>query len=88
MNQSAIFQRYLGPKKCPVLKQPLFFDSSFLNYRKLMELPHALAMSGRLDELQVLLCDLTWQQAVIDGFTVADLVSDFNYIVPLISKNK
>lgn len=73
-------------KHCIVNPQPLLLspEKGLYNARKLSELPHCLARSGRRQELQELLTEYDWIKGKILTSSCADLVEDFASVLPVI----
>lgn len=66
--------------------QPLLsnVERGLYNARKLSELPHCLASSGRRQELRDLLTDYDWIKGKICTSSCADLVEDFATVLPVV----
>lgn len=63
-------------------------ESQIYNIRKLKELPYCLAKCGRNEELKHLLLDYDWVKACTSAISCADLISDFDLVVPVVSFGK
>ena len=66
--------------------QPLVLNEkqALYNIRKLTELPHCLANSGRNEALKELLTDYQWLKACILSLPCKDIIHDFTPVIPTV----
>lgn len=70
----------------PIDHQPLVLneEQALYNIRKLTELPHCLANSGRNEALKELLTDYQWLKACILSLPCKDIIHDFTPVIPTV----
>ncbi len=64
----------------------VFLDAGKTKYniRKLIELPHCLQRSGRMEESRELLFSYAWLKAKLTSLSCSELIEDFSAVCPVV----